>query len=77
MAPIEVRGLTAALILLLSILHASAWAAPGAVRQSSFVSQVNRQRKQDGGRSDENGAGAITNTGHIYGRSSAVRLGPR
>lgn len=40
MAPIEARGLTAVLVLLLSVLHASAWVTPGLARQSSFVSQV-------------------------------------
>lgn len=40
MAPIEARGLIAVLVLLLSVLHASAWVTPGLARQSSFVSQV-------------------------------------
>lgn len=46
MAAIEARGLTAVLVLLLSVLHASAWVTPGLARQGSFVSQVNRQRRQ-------------------------------
>lgn len=46
MAAMGVRGLTAVLVVLLSVLHARAWVTPGLVRQSSFVSQARESDKK-------------------------------